>query len=340
VTIRVVLGRSWLRSSGSGLGLALALVTSAWVHSAGAQSDNSAVTADAPSQAAVDPSASAATPAASAPPDAPGTEPTAQPIPSANPAAMASVPTPAGAGAANAAPTPNSARAPDAPPAGDKKLTAARGFGSVNRLQLRYAPGGESGFSQGTFIIIPYGFSFAELLDIYSDTAAKQPWKLKHFTLEAKIQRYLYPESQWGRTLSVALRYQVASSLDPMGSVGLQWNITDTPGIAATTKVVHWKTLVQGFYRTANDYQGTDLGHVDFYHWYQFPIYDPYLIVRGANTWYILPNGKDFFSVVADLIVGVVPEKFEIFGRFQYQNMRFLEHKEHTQLAIGVRVAH
>jgi hypothetical protein len=327
------------------MGLSFALLTSGWVRLAGAQSDANTPAPEPSSQAADDRGReqnATAAPSVAASPDAQQAEPPVQPAPPANPAPPASSPVPStDLGTAKASATPNAAPPPGAsPPAEDKKLNAGRGFGSVNRLQLRYAPRGESGFSQGTFIIIPYGFSFAELLDVYSDTAAKEPWKLKHFTLEAKVQRFLYPESQWGRTLSVALRYQVASSLDPMGSVGLQWNITDTPGIAATTKVVHWKTLVQAFYRTTNDYQGTDLGHVDFYHWYQFPIWDPYLSVRGANTWYILPNGKDFFSVVVDLIVGVVPEKFEIFGRFQYQNMRFLEHKEDTQLAIGVRVAH
>jgi hypothetical protein len=140
-------------------------------------------------------------------------------------------------------------------------------FKSINRMQYRYSFEGEHTFSQGAFIILPYGFNVAEIAEFYTDTDDSDPVSFKYYTLEAKLARYLNPEGEnWGKAFSWVIRFQSASERDPRWSGGLQWNTRDTPLFRDLGRGLQWKMLFQAFFREEDED-----GSVDLFHWYQFP---------------------------------------------------------------------
>lgn len=118
-------------------------------------------------------------------------------------------------------------------------------FKSVSRIQYRMAINGESGFSQGTFLILPKGFTLAEMVELLTKTHDKNVVNFSNFDMEIKLARYLYPENDWGRAFGWVIRGQSVTDVPFTVSAGIQWNISETPGIKATTVKVPWKSLLQ-----------------------------------------------------------------------------------------------
>ncbi|MBI3366856.1 hypothetical protein HY041_04495, partial [Candidatus Roizmanbacteria bacterium] len=85
-------------------------------------------------------------------------------------------------------------------------------FKNISRLQYRKSiNGGENAITQGTFLILPYGFTFAELLELSTGINEKNATNFSNFDLEMKLSRYMIPSEDWGRTFSWVARFQSAS---------------------------------------------------------------------------------------------------------------------------------
>jgi len=207
-------------------------------------------------------------------------------------------------------------------------------FRSINRFQYRMAINGESGFSQGSFVILPHGFTLAELIEVLTEPGDDSRLNYANFDLEVKLARYMDPGSDWGKALSWVVRGQCASRIPFTTGAGLQWNITETPGVPAGTADYPWKSLVQVFVKSRDQF-----GLVDIYHWYQFPLLKKNrLYLRGANAVYFLDDSKIFVSAMQDVIFPVTT-KLEVFARHLYQNQELFGHQRGSQFGIGVRIA-
>jgi hypothetical protein len=206
-------------------------------------------------------------------------------------------------------------------------------FKSVSRLQYRMSLNGESGFSQGTFLILPHGFTLAELVELLTTPHDDSKVNFNDFDLEIKLARYFQPSTDWGKAFGWVARVQSVSGVPMTAAGGLQWNITDTPGIKESTNEVPWKSLLQVFVKNRDRF-----GLVDIYHWYQFPLAPKNaLYLRGANVAYL--DDSTFFSLMQDVIYPI-NSKVELFARHSYQNKEMFGHRNGSQFGVGVRMAY
>lgn len=204
-------------------------------------------------------------------------------------------------------------------------------FGAVARLQVRYLSAGERAISEGAFLFLPLDFNLAELVEVINNGT---DWSV---TGEAKLARAIVPSLPWGRAVSVVTRLQVSDLYDPVLGGGLQWNITDTPGLTEVASKVHTKSLLQAFVKTRAEYAGNAAGLVDLYHWYQFPLLSGFY-VRGVNTYSQVSRSPDAFAFMQDLIYPF-SDKFEVFIHHVYRSERSGIEPQGTQFGVGARVA-
>lgn len=207
-------------------------------------------------------------------------------------------------------------------------------FKSINRLQYRYSINGESAISQGSFVLLPYEFNIAELSELSTTLGESNKLKFDNFSVDVKLARYLVPSAENGRIFSWVARFQAASKRTDSFSIGLQWNISETPNIKRATEHMPWKSLFQVFVK-----ENSGDGYIDLFHWYQFPILNNNkLYIRGVNTYFFLPGKEDCINVVQDLI-HPLDKRWDVFFRHSYQNIEgFLNHSKGSELSIGLRM--
>lgn len=208
---------------------------------------------------------------------------------------------------------------------------APKDFGSVVRLQVRYLSGGAGTVSEGAFILLPWHFNVAQLVEL---TRNDNEWDV---TGEAKLARAFAPESRWGRALGGVARLQVSDMYSPVLGAGLQWNITDTPGIDDVVSGSKIKSLLQVFTKTDAEYAGDEPGLIDWYHWYQVPLTDG-LFVRGVNAYFEVQGAKDHYFLMQDLIHPLT-DRVDIFFHHIYRNTEFGGEPDGSRWGLGVRVA-
>jgi len=208
---------------------------------------------------------------------------------------------------------------------------AAPSFGPVTRLHLRVDNKGEQSVMFGSFMFLPLDFNFAGLIEL--DGKAGE-W---HGAGEAKLARAFYPQSAWGRAAGLVARLQVGDLYSPTWGIGLQWNITDTPGIIETTKNLRWKSLVQIFVKSKAEYADNESGLIDFYHWYQFPLGDR-LYLRGVNAYYQMRNSRNYYNLMQDVIYPASKD-VEIFLHHEYRSTDFMGKSKGSRIGLGIRFA-
>lgn len=211
-------------------------------------------------------------------------------------------------------------------------------FGSVNRLQYIGALNkDEKVFTQGSFIILPKGFSLAESIELNTDVNNPNN-NFDKFYLTLSISRYFSTDSALGKTFSWVFRVQDSSEINSILAEGLQWNISETQIFKKNTSKILWKSLLQVFIKNDNQ-----LGRIDIFHWYQFPILaNSRLYIRGTNTCYFTSDGKNCYAFMQDLIFPILNlTKIEIFLRYFYQNKEnFLGRNEGSEISLGFRFSY
>jgi hypothetical protein len=208
-------------------------------------------------------------------------------------------------------------------------------FSSVTRLSYRYSVnGGENAVTQGAFILLPQYFNLAELMELSTGIGKSSATDFKNFEFGIKLARYLAPYESWGKSLSWVIRYQSATGLSDITSVGLQWNISETRWIVPEPGSAHWKSFLQVFRK-----DNGPLGTIDVFNWYQFAILEGNsLYIRGTNEYFFLPDNREYISVMQDIIMPL-NEKMELFARHSYQNIDgFVNHSAGSRISLGIRV--
>lgn len=208
-------------------------------------------------------------------------------------------------------------------------------FKSINRFQYIQSLNAQSVFAQGSFIILPHGFTAAELLELYSDIESYRTQGFENFIFGIKLARYVVPDLEWGRAFSWVVRYQDANGFVQNWGAGLQWNISETPGLIQTSQWFPWKALFQVFAKNEKE-----TGTTDMYLWFQVPIIrENRLYIRGMSEYYFLPDERKYFDILADLIVPI-SERLEMFSRYEFQNIEFLNKSLGSKYGLGIRIAY
>jgi hypothetical protein len=206
--------------------------------------------------------------------------------------------------------------------------SATRSFGPVTRLHVRV--GDEDGSVLfGGFMFLPYDSNFAGLVELDGEDG---DW---HVGGEAKFERPFVPQSPWGRAVGPVVRLQASDLYESTWAIGLQWNVSDTPGIIENTKNIRWKSLFQVFVKSRAEYAGDETGLVDFYHWYQFPIND-WLYLRGVNTYYQVKMVPDYYNLMQEYIHPLWKDS-ESFLHLEYRSADFMGKSKGFHYALGLR---
>ncbi len=213
----------------------------------------------------------------------------------------------------------------------EKKIKKKSKFGSVTRFHYKAAIKGESSFTFASYNILPKGFFFLAVYDIFTEKEENNLTDFTNSNLDIYFGRPFSEKSQLGKTFGWVIRYQPLTEPSQTTSCGLQWNISKTPGIRQNND---WKSFIQAYIK-----EDKGVGTFDFFHWYQFYIIDKKISIRGNNSVYIIPNKEDGIRLVQDLIFHL-NDQIDLYLRHFYQNISDIDENRSTgsQFLIGIRI--
>ncbi len=218
----------------------------------------------------------------------------------------------------------------EATSAKEAPLKPAGRYGTVTRLNYRYAVNGESGIALGHFHLFPNSTLIAATVEFFTRKRSREPFEFSTFAAEVNLGRPFVPSTQWGNTFGWVARFQSTPGAYLVVSGGLQWDISRTPGL---TLPLQWKSFIQVLAKNRDD-----AGTVDIFNWYEFVLIDKRLILRGTNVWFLIPGGKDAVRLTQDLVVPV-HNRFDLYLRHFFQNNGSIDEtrSDGSQFAVGLR---
>jgi hypothetical protein len=210
-------------------------------------------------------------------------------------------------------------------------------FSSVMRLHYRAAVvAGESSLALGSFNAFGNGLFVAASAQTFSSvtTSPRLADRVPFTSWEAalNIGRAFAPSDPIGKVAGWVVRAGWMTGQHAIGSGGLQWNISNTPGVANAP--FRWKSFVQVFAKA----NAGDLGVVDLYHWYQLPLPGTTAFLRGSNAFYVPGRGPGPVVLVQDLIFPAY-RSIEIYAEHYYQNVAAFNRSRGSQFLLGVRLS-
>jgi len=218
----------------------------------------------------------------------------------------------------------------EATPAKEAHLKPAGRYGTVTRINYRYAVNGESGIALGHFHLFPNSMLIAATVEFFTRKRSGEPFEFSTFAAEVNLGRPFAPSTPWGKTFGWVARFQSTPGAYFVVSGGLQWDISRTPGL---TLPLQWKSFIQVLAKSRDD-----AGTVDIFNWYEFVLIDKRLILRGTNAWFLIPGGKDAVRLTQDLVFPV-HNRFDLYLRHFFQNNDSIDQtrSDGSQFAVGLR---
>lgn len=210
-------------------------------------------------------------------------------------------------------------------------------FGSVARLHYKYALHGENELTLSAFHLFLNSFFVLGVADFIEKIDDSDFSKFANANYSIYLGRSFSEKSSWGKAFCWVARYQPFRKETPdILSAGLQWTLSETPGMVRENSSIPWKSFIQLYVK-----ESRGVGSFDIFHWYQFNLKKNIFYIRGNNAYYIIPHKRDGIQAVQDLIFPA-NDHIELYLRHFYQNIQEIDifHSTGSQFLLGIRFSY